>query len=203
MKRSLITSTFAIALLAGAPVLAQDAPPPPSNEGAFDALSAGNQKIVSSIYESQLGSANDQAGGPLLSRDDIAAMKGDGGWGNTYKQLYDQGLVTHRNLGQAISGYNHQTRTTTTTSTVITTGNGQQIVSGKKGGEGGNAASTLSGGKAGGQAGSGVKAGHGQNTVVTTGTGGAVAAGPAAQSSAGGMGAGKAGGNNGHGKGGF
>jgi hypothetical protein len=201
MKHGLIVSTFALALLAGAPVLAQDVPPP-SNDGAFDALSTGNQKIVSSIYEAQLGSPNDQTGGPLLTRDDIAAMKADGGWGNTYKQLYDQGLVTHRNLGQAISSYNHASRASTTTTTVVTTGNGQQIVSEKKGGGGSNTASTLSGGKVGGNGG-GLKAGHAKNTVVTIGAGGAVAAGSAAQSSAGGMGAGKAGSNNGHGKGGL
>jgi hypothetical protein len=200
MKRSLIVSTLVLALLAGAPAVAQDAPPP-ANQGAFDALSAGNQKIVSSIYESQLGSANDQAGGSLLTRDDIAAMKADTGWGNAYKQLYDQGLVTHRNLGQAISSYNHASRATATT-TVVTTGDGQQIVSDKKGGGGGNATSAPSGGKAGGQAG-GVKADHAKNAFVTTGAGGAVAAGPAVHSSAGGMGGGKAGGNNGHGKGGL
>jgi hypothetical protein len=205
MRQILIVSTIALALLAGVPVAAQDAPPPPANEGTFDALSVGNQKVVSSIYESQLGSANDQAGGTLLTRDDIAAMKADGGWGNTYKQLYDQGLVTHRNLGQAISSYNHASRATATTTTVVTTGDGQQIVSDKKGGGGGNATLAPSGGKAGGQAG-GVKADHAKNAFVTTGAGGAVAAGPAGpavHSSAGGMGGGKAGGNNGHGKGGL
>jgi hypothetical protein len=201
MRHILIVSTIALALLAGVPVAAQDAPPPPANEGAFDALSAGNQKIVSSIYESQLGSANDQAGGPLLTRDDIAAMKADTGWGNAYRQLSDQGLVTHRNLGQAISSYNHQNRVAPATTTVVTTGDGQQIVSGKKGGNNGST-SALSNGK-GGTQGGGVKAGHARtDTVVTTGAGGAVAAGAAAHSSAGGAG-GKAGGNQGRGKGGL
>jgi hypothetical protein len=188
MKRLLLLSTLAITLAMGAPAFAQ-APPP--EEGAFDALSTGGQKIVSSIYDSQIGSPNDMMSGTLLTRDQIAFMKADTGWGKAYQGLYEQGLVTDRNLGLAISARNHPT-TTTTTTTVLTTGTGQQIVTGNKKGEGGNASSQ----------GGGRKLGHSKNTVITTGAGGTVGAGPTTHSSAGGTSFGGAGGSKGRGRGG-
>ncbi len=179
MKRLLLLSTLAITLAMGAPAFAQD---------AFDALSTGGQKIVNSIYESHL-----ETGTVTLTKNDIAAMKADTGWGNAYKQLLanDPSLVTHRNLGQAISARNHPT-TTTTTTTVLTTGTGQQIVTGNKKGVGGNASSQ----------GGGRKLGHSKNTVITTGAGGTVGAGPTTHSSAGGTSFGGAGGSKGRGRGG-
>ena len=190
MKRLLLLSTLAITLAMGAPAFAQ-APPP--EEGAFDALSTGGQKIVNSIYDSQIDSPNDMAMGTLLTRDQIAFMKADTGWGNVYKQLLanDPSLVSHRNLGLAISARNHPT-TTTTTTTVLTTGTGQQIVTGNKKGVGGNASSQ----------GGGRKLGHSKNTVITTGAGGTVGAGPTTHSSAGGTSFGGAGGSKGRGRGG-
>ncbi|MFB3054583.1 MAG: hypothetical protein ACE1ZY_04590, partial [Alphaproteobacteria bacterium] len=113
MKRLLLLSTLAFTLAMGAPAFAQD--PPPPNAGAFDALSPGGQKIVNSIYDSHLDSASHLASSDMLTKDQIAFMKADTGWGNAYKQLYEQGLVTHRNLGQAISSYNHQNSPATTT----------------------------------------------------------------------------------------
>ena len=180
MKRLLLLSTLAITLAMGAPAFAQ-APP-----GAFEALSTGNQKIVNSIFDSHL-----ETGTVSLTKNDIAAMKADTGWGNAYKQLHEQGLVTHRNLGQAISARNHPT-TTTTTTTVLTTGTGQQIVTGNNKGVGGNASSQ----------GGGRKLGHSKNTVITTGAGGTVGAGPTTHSSAGGTSFGGAGGSKGRGRGG-
>ena len=188
MKRLLLLSTLAITLAMGAPAFALD---PPPEEGAFEALSTGGQKIVNSIYDSHLDSASHLAGSDMLTKDQIAFKKADTGWGNAYKQLYEQGLVTHRNLGQAISSYNHQNSPATTT-TVVTTGTGQQIVTGNKKGEGGNASSQ----------GGGRKLGHSKNTVITTGAGGTVGAGPTTHSSAGGSSFGGAGGSKGRGRGG-
>jgi len=156
-------------------------------------------KIVDSIYDSQLGSPNDVMMGTLLTTDQIAFMKGDTGWGNVYKQLYEQGLVTHRNLGQAISSRNHQNSPATTT-IVLTTGTGQKIVVGNKKGQG-FGASSVKGGNAGSQGG-GKKLGHSKNTVITTGAGGTVGAGPTTHSSAGGTSFGGAGGSKGRGRGG-
>ena len=153
MKRLLLLSTLALTLAMGAPAFAQD------DAGAFAALSTGGQKIVNSIFDSQTGSPNEMMSGTLLTRDQIAFMKAETGWGNVYKQLLanDPSLVTHRNLGQAISSYNHQTRTTTTT-TVLTTGTGQKIVVGNKKGQG-FGASSVKGGNAGSQGGA-KKRGH-------------------------------------------
>ena len=75
---------------------------------------------------------------------------------------------------------------------MVTTGTGQQIVTGNKKGEGGNASSQ----------GGGRKLGHSKNTVITTGAGGTVGAGPTTHSSAGGTGFGGAGGSKGRGRGG-
>ncbi len=111
MKRLLLTVGFALALAMGTPAFAQE--PPPS----YVALSTGNQKIVDAIYDSHL-----EAGGSMTT-DDIAALKAETGWGNVYKQLYADGLVTHRNLGQAISSNILDNKFGTTT-TVVTTGAG-------------------------------------------------------------------------------
>ncbi len=196
MKRLLLSIGFALALTMGAPgfapAFAQE--PPPSNEGAFDALSSGNQKIVNSIYDSHL-----DTGSVSLTKDDIAALKADTGWGNAYKQLLanDPALVTHKNLGQAISSYNHQNSPSVT---VVTTGTGQQIVTGNKKGKGSGAPS-LEGGSSGSQ-GAGKKFGAHKNTVITTGAGGTLGAGAAAHSTAGGASFGGAGGSKGRGRGG-
>jgi hypothetical protein len=199
MKHLLLIFGFALALTMGAPAIAQDTPPP-TNEGAFDALSPGGQKIVSSIYDSHLDAtavSTTDTTAVSLTKDDIAAMKGDTGWGNTYKQLYEQGLVTHKNLGQAVSSYQRQNNPS---STVVTTGTGAQIVSSDKKGKGADA-STVKGGNASSQ-GNGNKFGHSKNTVITTGAGGAVGAGATTHTSAGGSSFGGSGGAKGRGKGG-
>ncbi len=167
MNRLFLTFGFALALAMAAPAFAQETPP--SNEGAFDALSTGGQKIVSSIYESHLDSATVSPTATIsLTKDDIAALKAETGWGNVYKQLYAEGLVTHRNLGQAISSYKHQNRPPTTT--VVTTGTGARIVTGDRKGKGANA-SSFKGGNAGSRGG-GNKFGHFKNSGITTGAGG-------------------------------
>lgn len=103
---------LAMFLLADAAV-AQTAPPPPApspNAGAFDKLSPGNQKIAEALFEAQQASTAPGAPKPL-SRDDIAAMKQSGrGWGEIFKDMKQQGLVTEKNLGQAVSRFNHEHR---------------------------------------------------------------------------------------------
>ncbi len=209
MKRLLLLSTLALTLAMGAPAFVQADPP---ELGAFEALSPGGMKIVDSIYDSHVLSDSHMAmghidlDGAMLTTDKIAFMKGDTGWGNVYKQLLanDPSLVTHRNLGQAISSRNHQTMTTTTT-TVLTTGTGQKIVVGNKKGQG-FGASSVKGGNAGSQGG-GKKLGHYKNDVITTGAGGPAVGGPTSHSSAGGASFGGssfggAGGSKGRGRGG-
>lgn len=107
-------------------------PTAPTNEGAYESLSPGNQKIVRAIDESQKVGAAPKTTFKPLSRDDIAAMKKDGhGWGQVYEQLRSQGLVHEKNLGQTISKYNQQKNHETSTTTRITTASGRtQVASG-------------------------------------------------------------------------
>lgn len=98
----LVAALAALGVKAGS-AHAQEAPPTSLNAGAYDALSTGNKIIVDAIYESQLSSFNFLSGGELLSRDDLAVRKESGGWGKAYKELYQLGLVSHSNLGLAIS----------------------------------------------------------------------------------------------------
>jgi hypothetical protein len=217
MNRFLIHAGLCAALLAGGSAFAQDTTTTTTdpNAGAYDALSPGNQKIVNAIYESHIEATENMAadttttdgttteGGTTevkpLTHDDIAAMKADGGWGKTYKQLYAEGKVSYKNLGQAISSYNRSMRVANAgTATVITTGNGQQIsTGGKKDGEATSASAKGAGG------GAGKKLGHMKSTVVTTGGGGTAMAGANSSSNAGGSaGFSGAGGAKGRGQGG-
>lgn len=150
-KPSLLSTLTAVGLiLAAGPSLAQTADvtegsgtteagaPAPSgdgtaNEGAFQALSPGGQKIARALFDAQKQPATDGAGdtgstgeasataggggtettevaGPR-SLDDIAAAKAAGtGWGQVFKEMKAEGLVTEKNLGQVISGANRQNR---------------------------------------------------------------------------------------------
>jgi hypothetical protein len=199
MNRFFIHAGLCAALLAGIPAFAQDTMTTTDpNAGAYDALSPGNQKIVNAIYDSHVEATENMAADTTstdgtttdgtaaevkpLTQDDIAAMKADGGWGKTYKQLYAEGKVAHKNLGQAVSSYNRSLRVSTAGSpTVVTTGSGQRITTGGKKGGASGAAPAKAAGKAGGR-----KLGHMKSTVVTTGGGGAAVAGAATHSNAGG-----------------
>ncbi|MBI1985807.1 MAG: hypothetical protein HYS64_03850 [Rhodospirillales bacterium] len=105
-----------------------------TNEGAFQALSPGGQKIARALFDAQKQPATDGAGGTgsttggtsattgadgagtteaaaSLSLDDIAAAKASGtGWGRVFKEMKAEGLIAEKNLGQVISGANHRNR---------------------------------------------------------------------------------------------
>jgi len=126
------------------------------NKGAFDKLSPGNQKIARALYEAQRNS--DVPPKEHLSLDDIAAMKlGGKGWGNVFKTLKKQELVTEKNLGQVVSRYQHQQRG-------VTTGG-----PGGTGGSGSGKAGTTSGGSA--SSTSTATRGRGQGAYKSTGSG--------------------------------
>jgi len=73
--------------------------------GAFAQLSPGNQKIAQALFEAQPKSTAPNAP-KTLSLDQIAAMKqGHEGWGEVFKQMKAQGLLTQKNLGQIVSSY--------------------------------------------------------------------------------------------------
>jgi hypothetical protein len=80
---------------------------PPANEGAFDSLSTGNQKIAKALYDAQGQTADGETTDGNLTIDDIAAMKQDGsGWGETFKEMQADGYIDSdaKNLGQLVSG---------------------------------------------------------------------------------------------------
>ncbi|HET7874466.1 MAG TPA: hypothetical protein VFN71_02995, partial [Methylomirabilota bacterium] len=52
------------------------------------------------------------------------------GWGEIFKDLKSQGLVTDRNLGQAISRYNHTLKPSSQSGTMITSGAGRTQIEG-------------------------------------------------------------------------
>jgi hypothetical protein len=77
--------------------------------GAFSKLSPGQQKIARALFEGQPASTAANAPRPL-TLDEIAAMKKPGheGWGEVFKGMKKQGLVTQKNLGEVVSGYEHR-----------------------------------------------------------------------------------------------
>lgn len=138
MKRQLAVLAAVFAVAHAAPALAQSAtgmarPPTaatPSTDhaGAYNALSEDNRKIVSAIYEAQLGSPKDDGTGTILSRDEIATMRAKAGWADVYRQLHQKGMVTEKNLGQAVNAYSRSLRTGGNTDVmVIYTAGGEQI----------------------------------------------------------------------------
>ena len=128
MLRTFLVTCVAMAVCASVAV-AQVAPPPPNpNEGVFDKLSPGNQKIAQALFDAQQSSPTTTP----LSRDDIAAMKQDGkGWGGVFRQMRKDGLVQEKNLGQVVSGANRAARSRPN-GTVITNGSGRSSVEGTK-----------------------------------------------------------------------
>ena len=134
MLKILMISCLSVALLASG-AFAQTTPPAPNpNEGAFDKLSPGNQKIAQALFDAQQSNATDppSATATPLSRDDIAAMKQDGkGWGGLFKEMKQQGLVDAKNLGQVVSQANHAARSRRN-GTVITSGSGRSYVAGAR-----------------------------------------------------------------------
>jgi hypothetical protein len=140
-----------------------------SNQGAFDKLSPGNQKIAQALFDAEQNNATSPTA-KLLSRDDIAAMKQDGkGWGGVFKSMKTQGLVQEKNLGQVVSQANHAAHSNSSQSTMITTGSGRTFVAGKS--DHTSASNQQSGGNSGPKGG-----GAGQQSVmssnVQTGAGG-------------------------------
>jgi len=68
---------------------------------AYDKLSPGDQKIARALFEAQ----NPSGKATPLTLDQIAAKKTHTGWGEVFKKMKAQGLVTDKNLGQAVSHY--------------------------------------------------------------------------------------------------
>ena len=125
----------------------------------FDQLSPGNQKIAKAIEAVS-----------TIGREAIADLKASGmGWGQIFKHMQAENLTTFKNLGQAVSSYQHDLHGISPgPEVVVTTGSGQRITVGGK--KKSSAATTSS---ANGKTKSkGHKSGAGKGVNVTTAGGG-------------------------------
>ena len=145
MLRILAITLLALALVvtAAAAQTTTTTQPAPStstpNQGAFDKLSPGNQKIARALYDAQ--QTQGQPSGSTttttqpLSLNDIAAMKQSGkGWGVIFKDMKANGQLPPdaKNLGQLVSG-KYQPQSSTSGSTTITSASGKSQTTGKSG----------------------------------------------------------------------
>jgi len=72
--------------------------------GAFAQLPPAEQKIARALFEAQSTGASTP-----LTLDEIAAKKQNRqGWGDIFKQMKTQGLLTQKNLGQVVNTFERQ-----------------------------------------------------------------------------------------------
>jgi len=74
--------------------------------GAFARLSPGDQKIVRALFEAQTTSRT--YGSTPLTLDQIAMKKQRTGWGEIFKAMKAQGLLSEKSLGEVVSRYERQ-----------------------------------------------------------------------------------------------
>jgi hypothetical protein len=122
MRRVLALIGFVMSLAVSVEAVAQ------TRSGSYDALSDTNRRIVSAIYEAQLGSRRDMADHPLLSKDEITAMRRTASWDEVHQRLAARGYVASKSLADAIRSYNRDTPSTTSRLLIISTGSGDQVV---------------------------------------------------------------------------
>jgi len=100
--KTLVAAIVAIAVLSTS-ALAQ------STDGAFAKLPRGEQKIVQALFDAQtttVGKTSGPTAATPLTRDQIAAKKADGGWGQVFKDMKTAGLLAdYKNLGQVVKAY--------------------------------------------------------------------------------------------------
>jgi hypothetical protein len=97
VKKNMLT--FRIALLGAVLALALM---PASGWAQMSKLSPGDQKVARALFEAQ---STSKSGSQPLTLDQIAAMKSHEGWGEIFKKMKSQGLVTEKNLGQVVSDF--------------------------------------------------------------------------------------------------
>jgi hypothetical protein len=122
MRRVWVMVGLLACLTASGEAMAQAKP------GSYEALSTANRRIVSAIYEAQLGSRRDSAGHPLLSKDAITAMHRTASWEDLHQRLAARGYVATRSLADAIRSFNRDTPSATNRLLIISTGSGDQVV---------------------------------------------------------------------------
>lgn len=97
-----------------------------STSAAYDRLSTGNQKVVSALYEAQKPQSQLPAGAARLTKSQIAAWKQSGlSWGNVFKNMKSQNLITDRNLAQVMESYTSRRQFTAETGALADNALGQ------------------------------------------------------------------------------
>jgi hypothetical protein len=80
--------------------------------GAYERMSAGNQKIARALFDAQAAAlvpAPPATTSKALTLDEIAAQKQNGtAWGQVFSAMKARGLLLEKNLGQVVSRYEHQ-----------------------------------------------------------------------------------------------
>jgi hypothetical protein len=67
-------------------------------------LGPRDQKVAQALFEAQTKSTDPNAPKPL-TLDQISAMKRHEGWGEIFKDMKAKGLLTQKNLGQVVKGF--------------------------------------------------------------------------------------------------
>ncbi len=76
-----------------------------STAGAFDKLPPGEQKIARALFDAQKTPTTAGAATPLTLNQIAGLKQQHQGWGEVFKQMKAQGLVTDKNLGQVVSRF--------------------------------------------------------------------------------------------------
>lgn len=130
---------FSVVLMLSANAMADE------HIGAYDQLSTGGQAHADALYEAQFDSEQPPDGKERLTRDDIAAAKSEGGWGENFKEWQKEGYFPDaKNFGQVVSKYRKEQNllkqnkfeasATGRSEVVVTTGSGRQVLRGTKNG---------------------------------------------------------------------
>ena len=89
--------------------------------GAYERMSAGNQKIARALFDAQAAAVapappgSSTTASKTLSLDEIAAQKQNGtAWGQVFSAMKARGLLLEKTLGQVVTRYEHQAANTAT-----------------------------------------------------------------------------------------
>lgn len=80
--------------------------------GAYERMSAANQKIALALFDAQAAAvapAPASSNAKALTLDEIAAQKQSGtAWGQVFGAMKARGLLLEKSLGQVVNRYEHQ-----------------------------------------------------------------------------------------------
>ena len=80
--------------------------------GAYERMSAANQKIALALFDAQAAAvapAPPSSSAKALTLDEIAAQKQSGtAWGQVFGAMKARGLLLEKSLGQVVNRYEHQ-----------------------------------------------------------------------------------------------